>query len=134
MYVSLLRVMATIARITTTSRAAAMTTAAVGLRPKMVVRSVTAERGSAEPSSLRAGVWVSVLRSMLTWPLTSPLGVETEPLAPDEPGGGAGVVAGAWVPAGLLPLCASATVTTPNAASAMSRATAMLFMLHLLRG
>ena len=42
-----------------------MSTAAVGLRPKMVVRSLMAERGSAEPPSSR--------RSVLTLPLALPL-------------------------------------------------------------
>ncbi len=46
--------MATIARMTTISSAAAMTTAAVGLSPKIVVRSEVTVRGSAEPSSLLA--------------------------------------------------------------------------------
>src|SRR5256712_9659595 len=41
------------ARITTSSRAAAMSTAAVGDSPKMVVRSTTVERGSAEAPSSR---------------------------------------------------------------------------------
>jgi hypothetical protein len=44
--------MATMARMTTTSSAAAMMTAAVGLSPKIVVRSVVVERGSADPPSL----------------------------------------------------------------------------------
>src|SRR5919106_5509301 len=110
--------MATMARITTTSRAAAMITAAVGLSPNVVVRSPTAARGSAAPSLLRT---------------SEPAGVETEPLPLGESLGGAAAGAGAWVPGGVLPLCAAATLATPNAESAMSRTTARLFMLHLLR-
>src|SRR4030095_16487928 len=65
MYVSLLRVMATMARMTTTSRAAAITTAATGLRPKIVDGSRDAARGSAETSSLDESVWVCALASGL---------------------------------------------------------------------
>src|SRR5207247_1891450 len=56
--------MATIARITTRSRAAAMMTAAVGLSPKMVVRSSVLERGSAEPLSSRVSVFTELLTSV----------------------------------------------------------------------
>src|ERR1051325_11261578 len=103
--------MATMARITTTSSAAAMMTAAVGLRPKIVVRSLVTVRGSAEPSSLlllltaELSLLVSVrvlvdlslvaaapeslglvadedeLEGPETDPLADPDGVETEPLA-----------------------------------------------------
>src|SRR4029434_1750636 len=66
MYVSLLRVIATMARITTTSRAAAMTTAVTGLRPKICDRSLeAAARGSAETSSFDESVWVLALASLL---------------------------------------------------------------------
>src|SRR5262245_20671602 len=51
MYVSSLRVIATMARITTTSRAAAITTALTGLRPKMVDCGAGPERGEAATSS-----------------------------------------------------------------------------------
>src|SRR5262250_1023102 len=90
------------ARMTTTSSAAAMMTAAVGLSPKIVVRSDDTERGSAELSSLR--LWLREPRSVdvagagvlgalgetlgaglaggeETVPLAEPDGVETEPLA-----------------------------------------------------
>src|SRR5204862_528310 len=100
--------MATMARMTTTSRAAAMITAAVGLSPKIVVRSEVTVRGSAEPSSLFAAepllLLVSVFEVLersvvaaapelpaagslvdaggdVTVPLADPEGVETEPLA-----------------------------------------------------
>jgi hypothetical protein len=75
------------ARTTTRSRAAAISTAAVGLSPKIVVRSVMVERGSAEaPSSRR-----SVLALPLTLPL-APLGVDVvtddDPVALPPDGGG----------------------------------------------
>src|SRR5713101_7592432 len=120
--------MATIARMTTISSAAAMTTAAVGLSPKIVVRSEVTVRGSAEPSSLLRD---SFLRSIVIWPLRSPLGVETEPLTLDGPDG----EAGAWAlgAAGLGDVWAMAPPTRPRVTSAMSRSTATLFMvLHLL--
>src|SRR5436189_1140667 len=61
------------ARMTTSRSAAAMSTAAVGDSPKMVVRSVTAERGRAEaPSSRRSSLFtvleLEVERSVLTLP------------------------------------------------------------------
>ena len=109
MYVSLVLVIATMARMTTRSRAAAMITAAVGLRPKMVVRSVVVvERGSAEALSS-----LFVALSVLTPPLTLPLPL-TEPLAAGAAGfagvGSDGVlgVAGLASVAGLAPLCAIA--------------------------
>jgi hypothetical protein len=164
MYVSLLRVMATMARITTTSSAAAMITAAVGLSPKMVVRSEVTVRGSAEPSSLLAGelsLRVSVrvversvvvagleLLELLEAPgdFTEPLdevdGVETEPLA--DPDGGVetepladpdGVDTEPLAePLGLVLVWAKAPPTSPNVTVAMSRRTATRFMLHLLPG
>jgi hypothetical protein len=55
-----------------------------------------------------------------------PPGVEAEPLALEESD------AGAWVPAGLLLLWASARAVTPNAVNATRRTAAKLFMLHLL--
>src|SRR5687767_15850154 len=75
------------ARITTRSRAAAMMTAAVGLRPKMVVRS-TELRGSAEALSS-----LLVVESDFTLPLTLPLPL-TEPLAAGASGLAAGASAG----------------------------------------
>src|SRR5687767_9367153 len=113
MYVSFVRVMATMARITTRSRAAAMMTAAVGLRPKMVVRSVVVvlERGNAEALSS-----LFVVLSFMTPPPTLPLPL-MEPLAAGASAGfeGAGVgsdgavgVAGLASVAGLAPLCAIA--------------------------
>jgi|SRR6266850_6190193 len=141
--------MATMARMTTTSSAAAMMTAAVGLSPKMVVRSEVTVRGSAEPSSLFAADPLSVrvsVRELLersfvtaesadplgaldveplvapgdwdTVPLADPEGVETEPLAD---------------PLGLVLVWAMAPPTSPTVTRAMSRRTATLFMLHLLR-
>src|SRR5215510_10152179 len=84
------------ARMTTSSSAAAISTAAVADSPKIVVRSVTAERGSAEPpSSRRSSLLVVALvleRSELTLPEpdTLPPGVLSVPeaLPPD----GAGVL------------------------------------------
>src|ERR671922_304327 len=138
--------MATMARMTTTSSAAAMITAAVGLSPKIVVRSEVTVRGSAEPSSLLAAepllLLVSVLevldRSLVTAepelpgevdvepldelgpeiePPADPEGVETEPLAE---------------PLGLVLVWATAPPTSPKVTRAMSRRTATRFMLHLL--
>src|SRR5438094_7728410 len=82
------------ARMTTSRSAAAMSTAAVGDSPKIVVRSVTAERGSAEaPSSRRSVLLVLELeRSELTLPDVLPPGAgvlsvpDALPLAP--PGAG----------------------------------------------
>src|SRR6267378_3159196 len=85
MYLSLLRVIATMARITTSSSAAAMSTAAVGESPKMVVRSTTVERGRAEaPSSRRSSVFtelelLELERSVVTLPEALPPGVVTGP-------------------------------------------------------
>src|SRR5256712_12559926 len=84
------------ARITTSSRAAAMSTAAVGDSPKMVVRSTTVERGSAEaPSSLC--VVVELDRSVLTVPDTLPPGMVIVPdaVVPGAGAGGGSFVAGA---------------------------------------
>jgi len=69
-----------------------MSTAAVGDSPKMVVRSVTAERGRAEaPSSRRSSLFtvleLEVERSVLTLPEVLPPGAGVLPLAP-----GAGVL------------------------------------------
>src|SRR5262245_16172100 len=124
--------MATMARITTTRSAAAMMTAAVGLRPKIVVRPVAA-RGSAEPSSLLrlllgAGRACGLLRSTSTWPFTSPLGVESDPVPLVD----SFELDGAWVPAGGVAVWAAAPITRPPTARTMSRTTARLFMLHLL--
>src|SRR5688572_1761254 len=99
------------ARITTRSRAAAMMTAAVGLRPKMVVRSVVVvlERGSAEALS---SLFV-VLPLTLPLPLTEPLAAGASGLAAGASAGlagagSAGVVGVAGLAsvagAGLLPL------------------------------
>jgi hypothetical protein len=131
--------MATMARITTTSSAAAMMTAAVGLSPKIVVRSEVTVRGSAEPSSLFAAELLDLvsLRDVVvdgslagaldfeplaesgddeTVPLADPDGVDTEPLAD---------------PLGLVLVWAMAPPTSPKVTRAMSRRTATLFMLHL---
>src|SRR5438128_4170511 len=125
------------ARITTSSSAAAMSTAAVGDSPKMVVRSTTVERGSAEaPSSLF--VVVEFERSVLTVPDTLPPGVV---IVPDAlvPGAGAGdgsFVAGAdgelededdepWP---------STTATGAAIRAAPSRAACKNFIPHLLGG
>jgi hypothetical protein len=152
--VSLLRVIATIARMTTTSSAAAMTTAAVGLSPKIVVRSEVTVRGRAAPSSLfaelsllRVSLRVVLERSevaadppgvdgelvpesfgSVTVPLAEPDGEETEPLAEPlpEPDGALWVL--------LVLLWAMAPPTRPRVMIAMRRRTATLFMLHLLRG
>jgi len=65
-----------------------MSTAAVGDSPKMVVRSVTAERGRAEaPSSLFTVLELELERSVLTLPEVLPPGAGVLPLAP-----GAGVL------------------------------------------
>ena len=75
------------ARTTTRSSAAAMRTAAVGLSPKMVVRSRTDERGRADAPSSR----LSVLTLPLALPPALPDGAvvddepdETAPRSPDE--------------------------------------------------
>jgi len=120
-----------------------MTTAAVGLRPKIVVRSLTDVRGSAAASSLPlergagaealgrsdAGAPVDgVLGAEEPDPLAEPEGPETEPLAEPD-----GVETDPLAdPDGLL-VCASATATRPRAPTA-SRRMAMLFMLHLPTG
>src|SRR3982751_945017 len=138
---------------TTRSRAAAMSTAAVGLSPKMVVRSLTDERGSAEaPSSRRV--------SLFTVPLALPLtpGVVTAGLSlwvvllddeePDAAGGvdgaaGADVDGAAGLPDGadglveleLLELaCANISVTGAASTATPSRATRIDFIPHLLGG
>src|SRR5438552_7265867 len=88
------------ARITTSSSAAAMSTAAVGESPKMVVRSTTVERGRAEaPSSRRSSVFTELgllERSVVTLPEALPPGVVT---VPDAPPLAAGAGALGW-PAG----------------------------------
>src|SRR5438132_3440149 len=85
------------ARITTSSSAAAMSTAAVGESPKMVVRSTTVERGRAEaPSSRRSSVFTELElleRSVVTLPEALPPGVVTVPLAAGA--GALGLSAGA---------------------------------------
>src|SRR5947209_18925387 len=100
MYWSLLRVIATMARMTTSSSAAAISTAAVGESPKMVVRSTTVERGRAEaPSSRRSSVFTELElleRSVVTLPEALPPGVVT---VPDAPPLAAGAGALGW-PAG----------------------------------
>src|SRR5438067_11863699 len=89
------------ARITTSSSAAAMSTAAVGESPKMVVRSTSVERGRAEaPSSRRSSVFTELElleRSVVTLPEALPPGVVTVPDAlPLAAGAGAlGLSAGA---------------------------------------
>jgi hypothetical protein len=132
------------ARTTTRSRAAAISTAAVGLSPKMVVRS-TDERGSAEAPSSR-------LDSLLTVPLTLPLApgagavaaglsvvvvVVEEDEEPDADGadGAAGLADGL---AGLVELellelaCASVSVTGAASTATPSRARSKDFIPHLL--
>src|SRR5438309_8695041 len=88
------------ARITTSSSAAAMSTAAAGESPKMVVRSTTVERGRAEaPSSRRSSVFTELElleRSVVTLPEALPPGVVT---VPDAPPLAAGAGALGW-PAG----------------------------------
>ena len=129
-----------------------MSTAAVGLSPKMVVRSLVAERGSAEaPSSRR----VSLLTDPLTLPLAPPgAGVLTaglslvvvEPLDEDDPepegaDGVAGLADGVEGLDGLVelelllePVCASTSVTGAANIATPSRATRMDFIPHLLAG
>src|SRR6059036_1131466 len=113
------------ARITTSSSAAAMSTAAVGDSPKMVVRSTTVERGSAEaPSSLF--VVVELERSVLTVP---------DALVPGAGAGDGSFVAGAdgklededepW---------ASTSATGAAIRAAPSRAACKNFIPHLLGG
>src|SRR5881296_4433224 len=113
------------ARITTSSSAAAMSTAAVGDSPKMVVRSTTVERGSAEaPSSLF--VVVELERSVLTVP---------DALVPRAGAGDGSFVAGAdgklededepW---------ASTSATGAAIRAAPSRAACKNFIPHLLGG
>src|SRR2546427_920160 len=124
------------ARITTSSSAAAMSTAAVGDSPKMVVRSTTVERGSAEaPSSLF--VVVELERSVLTVPDTLPPGVVIVPdaLVPAAGAGDGSFVAGAdgklededepW---------ASTSATGAAIRAAPSRAACKNFIPHLLGG
>jgi hypothetical protein len=135
-----------------------MTTAAVGLRPKIVVRSLMAARGRAEPSSVddrprslrvagRSGAAVAGRSVAAGAPglvddellLESPEpevellldvpGVDTVPLADPD---GVDTEPLADDPDGLLlPVCASAATTRPAVASAMRRM-AMVFMLNLL--
>ena len=114
-----------------------MMTAAVGLSPKMVVRSEVTVRGRAEPSlsprvsrlvAGRSGVAAGAFEELLdapgyvdTLPLADPDGLETEPL-PDAAGAlGLG-----------LSVCATAPAARPSVITAMSRRTATLFMMHLL--
>src|SRR5437660_8724464 len=84
------------ARITTSSSAAAMSTAAVGESPKMVVRSTTVERGRAEaPSSRRSSVFTELElleRSVVTLPEALPPGVVTVPDALPPLAAGAGAL------------------------------------------
>jgi hypothetical protein len=139
--------MATMASTTTRSRAAAISTAAVGLSPKMVVRSLTDERGSAEaPSSRR----VSVVTVPLVLPLAPGAGVVTaglsvwvvELLEDEEPDAdGADGVAGLAGLAGLVELellepvaCARVSVTGAASTATPSRATSKDFIPHLLGG
>src|SRR4029450_5977344 len=130
MYVSLLRVMATMARITTTSRAAAMTTAVTGLRPKIADRSPDAARGSAETSSLDESVRVCALTSGLlvsVWPGAAGAGASALGRA-DPPMFtpmlvllfSAGFSAGAWLVAGAL-LGACWAAAPPAAPSRQAR-------------
>jgi hypothetical protein len=144
------RVIATIASTTTMSRAAAISTAAVGLSPKIVVRSLTEARGSAEPPSSRRA-------SVPTLPLALPDGgagfvTEGELLELDElppPAGGltetdpdalplalpeGAVAAGLEDPLPVPPV-AWAKVSVIGAASIAtpSRAMSKLFIPHLLR-
>jgi len=140
------------ARTTTRSRAAAISTAAVGLSPKMVVRSLTEDRGSAEaPSSRR----VSLVTVPLALPLAPPgAGEDTAGLSvvvvvvddaePDADGAdGAGLVdgvAGLDGLAGLVELellelaCANVWVTGAASTATPSRVTRMDFIPHLLAG
>ena len=70
-----------------------MSTAAVGDSPKIVVRSVTADRGRAEPSSLFVVLVLELERSVLTLPEALPPGVLSVPDAlPLAPPAGAGVL------------------------------------------
>src|SRR2546427_1817213 len=119
--------MATMARMTTTSSAAAMMTAAVGLSPKIVVRSEVTVRGSAEPSSLfaplslRVSVFEVLERSVVVDELPGALGgvdleslddgVEPEPLADDPEGVEPEPLA---EPLGLVLVWAKAPPTSPN--------------------
>ena len=90
---SLLRVMATIARTTTSNRVAAMSMAAVGLSPKTVVRSCTTERGSAEaPSSLFMVLLELVVERSVLVTLPDEL-VSAAGASLLAPGAGAGAVA-----------------------------------------
>src|SRR5205823_11724817 len=90
------------------SSAAAMSTAAVGESPKMVVRSTTVERGRAEaPSSRRSSVFTELElleRSVVTLPEALPPGVVTVPLPLAAGAGALGLSAGA----GALGLSAGA--------------------------
>src|SRR5687768_14602951 len=125
---------------TTRSRAAAISTAAVGLSPKMVVRSLTDERGSAEaPSSRR----VSLVTVPLALPLaagagavTAGLSVVVEDAEPDAAGadGAAGLADGAGL-AGLVelellevPAWANVSVTGAASTATPSRATSKDFI------
>jgi hypothetical protein len=123
-----------------------MSTAAVGLSPKMVVRSLVAERGSAEaPSSRR----VSLLTVPLTLPLPPGAGVLTAGLSvwvvvledeePEADGadGVAGLADGVVGLVELEPLelaCASVSVTGAASTATPSRATSKDFIPHLLAG
>jgi hypothetical protein len=120
-----------------------MSTAAVGLSPKMVVRSLVAERGSAEAPSSR-------LDSLLTVPLTLPLPLGAGALAAglsvvvvledEEPeaDGADGVAGLADGVAGLVELelpevaCANVSVTGAASTATPSRATSKDFIPHLL--
>src|SRR5688500_4895983 len=133
--------MATMASTTTRSRAAAISTAAVGLSPKMVVRSLTDERGSAEAPSSRC---VSLLTVPLALPLAPGAGAVTAGLSvvvvelledaePDAAGadGAAGLADGAGLAElELLEVPAWANVSVTGAASTAtpSRATSKDFI------
>jgi hypothetical protein len=123
------------------SRAAAISTAAVGLSPKIVVRSLTEARGSAEPPSSRRA-------SVPTLPLALPDGgagfvTEGELLELDElppPAGGLTETDPDALPlalpeGGVVPPVAWAKVSVTGAASVAtpSRAMSKLFIPHLLR-
>jgi hypothetical protein len=125
-----------------------MSTAAVGLSPKMVVRSLTDDRGSAEaPLSSRRV-------SLFTVPLALPPGagvvtaglsvvvVVVEDEEPDADGadGAAGLADGAAGLDGLVELellelaCANVSVTGAASTATPSRATKKDFIPHLLGG
>jgi hypothetical protein len=113
-----------------------MITAAVGLRPKMVVRStVVVDRGRADALS---SLFVVVSLVTLPLPLTEPLAAGTSGLAAGASAGlagagsaGAAGVAGLTSVAGLLPLCAIAAEYAPPMSETLSNAIAKAFMVNL---